>query len=119
MILDTRKAPAFSAIRLLKGIAAANDSTATVRASVKNCKIIFALFFPMESRIPISFLRPLIQTVRSRVRMVTLTAKTMAIAVLTKPCRDSKGVDMMSYSSVSMVSFKVLPFSSGKAEILS
>ena len=54
--------------------------------------MIFTLLLPMESKIPISFLRPLIQIVRSRVSITTLTTEIIIIVVFTNFCRDSKGV---------------------------
>ena len=117
--LDTKNAPAFSATEKLNGIDATNEITATTIVSVKICKMIFSLLLPMESKIPISFLRPLIQIVSSRVSITTLTTEIIIIVIFTSCCRDSKGVETTSYSSVSMLSFKDFPRSSDKFFTLS
>lgn len=117
--LDTKNIPAFFDIKLLNGTDAVNEIIATIKVSVKNCNMIFALLFPMESRIPTSFFRPLIHIVKSRAKIMILTIEMMRIIVFINFCMDSKGVETMSYSFVSMLSFKVFPFNSGKAESLS
>lgn len=89
---DTKKVPTLSAVKLLKGIDAAQGTAATRKIFIKSCDMIFALLLPRESNIPIPFLRPLVHIVTSMVSITVLTAEIMMMVVLTSFCGDFKGL---------------------------